>query len=145
MTFSRAFPVVEWPCFRSKNWVPSTQYPVPSTQYPVPSTQYPVPSTQYPVPSTQYPVPSTQYPVPRQGADGGFQDGSSLRHYVMGRWDTSLRRRRTVRYFYCFGVSFFLTLRWVLRAPPVKWWGVKFASTQTAPRSFCTFPSEVKY
>ena len=25
MTFSRAFPV-EWPCFRAKNWVPSTQY-----------------------------------------------------------------------------------------------------------------------
>ena len=64
VTFSRAFSVVEWTCFRSKNCVPSTQYPVPSTQYPVPSTQYPVPSTQYPVPSTQYPVPSTQYPVP---------------------------------------------------------------------------------
>ena len=27
---------------------------------------------------TGYPVHSTQYPVPRQGADGGFQDGSSL-------------------------------------------------------------------
>ena len=26
MTFSRAFSVVEWPCFRSKNCVPSTQY-----------------------------------------------------------------------------------------------------------------------
>ena len=57
VTFSRAFSVVEWTCFRSKNCVPSTQYPVPSTQYPVPSTQYPVPSTQYPVPKGGWRVP----------------------------------------------------------------------------------------
>ena len=123
--------MVEWPCFRSKNWVPSTQYPVPSTQYPVPSTQYPVPSTQYPVPSTQYPVPSTQYPVP-----GPMEGSKTAVACDTMSWEGGIpacAAGATVRYFYCFGVSFFLTLRWVLRAPPVKWWGVKCASTQTCP------------
>ena len=36
------------------------------------------------------------------------------------QFTVSLRRRRTVRYFYDFALSFFLIPRWVLRAPSVK-------------------------
>ena len=43
----------------------------------------------------------------------------STQYHVI-QFTVSLRRRRTVRYFYDFALSFFLILRWVLRAPSVK-------------------------